>query len=593
MLNMAAFFQQDTHKVMSYPFRTAKNLTPVPLKHTSKLRIHRRYQQKAVLAALDFSIKNERLEQETEFQKFKYSCKQGNMIPIVQKIFSDHLTPVIAYRSLVSKEDSHSPSFLLEGVTNGESSGRYTFVGARPCMEVLAKGNNVTIINHQTGTRQQSVEDDPLLIPKQLASNWTPVVPNEIPQQFCGGWAGYAGYDTVRYGYPNKLPFETAPVDDRQLLDMHLALYRDTIVFDGATKIVYIIGWIFTEEYNTVEEAYMSGKNKVQEMVSLLSNSNMASLPNARVDLDTSKRPVPPAISNMSKPQFLDAVETTKEYIQAGDIFQLVYSQRFERRTFADPFEIYRALRVVNPSPYMAYLQCRGCILVASSPEILCKVDSDGIITNRPLAGTRKRGQTPEEDKQLEVELLADEKECAEHVMLVDLGRNDVGRVAKDGSVCVESYMDIERYSHVMHISSTVKGKLKEGLDSWDALRAALPVGTVSGAPKVRAMQIIDELEPTRRGPYGGGLGVVSFDGGMDMALALRTMVIPTNSNDYLYQYTPNHKPRKEWVVYLQAGAGIVADSVAEKEYEETVNKAAALGRAIDLAESAFDCEST
>ena len=228
----------------------------------------------------------------------------------------------------------------------------------------------------------------------------------------------------------------------------------------------------------------------------------------------------------------------TKEHIKAGDVFQLVLSQRFERRTFADPFEIYRALRVVNPSPYMVYMQSRGCIIVSSSPEILARVDNERMVTNRPLAGTRRRGSTPQEDLDLEADLLADEKERAEHVMLVDLGRNDVGKVSVSGTVDVKTLMEVERYSHVMHISSTVKGKLLPELDAWDALRAALPAGTVSGAPKVRAMQIIDELEVNRRGPYGGGVGHVSFTGTMDMALGLRTMVIPTKTDDTMYQVT-------------------------------------------------------
>ena len=299
--------------------------------------------------------------------------------------------------------------------------------------------------------------------------------------------------------------------------------------------------------------------------------------------------------SNMTPAQFEAAVERGKEYILAGDIFQVVLSQRFERETTADPFEIYRALRIVNPSPYMIYLQARGSILVASSPEILCRVTEaktqagaggdaiasaphgQRVVVNRPLAGTRKRGATEEEDAALARELLADEKERAEHIMLVDLGRNDVGKVAVKGTVSIDRMMEIEHYSHVMHISSTVTGVLADGLDSWSALRAALPVGTITGAPKVRAMQIIDELEPTRRGPYGGGIGVVSFDDQMDVALALRTMVIPVQEHH-----------GSSWVVHIQAGAGIVADSVARAEYEETVSKAAGLARAIDLAEAAF-----
>jgi anthranilate synthase component 1 len=274
-------------------------------------------------------------------------------------------------------------------------------------------------------------------------------------------------------------------------------------------------------------------------------------------------------------------VDRAKEYIRAGDIFQVVIGQRFERQSAVDPFDVYRSLRAVNPSPYMGYLQCRGCILVASSPEILCRVRAkDGgkfEVTNRPLAGTRRRGATPEEDRRLERELLADQKERAEHIMLVDLGRNDVGIVAKPGTIELAKVMEVERYSHVMHISSTVTGELREGLDCWDALRAALPVGTISGAPKVRAMQIIDELETLRRGPYGGGFGIVGLDGQMDIALALRTIVVPTNRFD-----------GTRWTYHLQAAGGIVADSDPGDEYMETVNKAAALSRAIDVAEQAF-----
>ncbi|HRJ50562.1 MAG TPA: chorismate-binding protein, partial [Phycisphaerales bacterium] len=279
-------------------------------------------------------------------------------------------------------------------------------------------------------------------------------------------------------------------------------------------------------------------------------------------------------------------VDRALEYIRAGDIFQVVLGQRFERVSDADPFDVYRALRAVNPSPYMVYLQAPGCILVASSPEILCRVRASGpanesnsayTVTNRPLAGTRRRGRTPEDDLALERELLADEKERAEHVMLVDLGRNDVGQVARAGSIRLPTVMEVERYSHVMHISSTVTGEIRPGYDGWDALRAALPVGTISGAPKIRAMQVIDEIEPVRRGPYGGGVGYVGLDGQMDIALTLRTIVVPTAM-----------RRGAAWTYHLQAAGGIVADSRHDDEYMETVNKAAALARAVDVAERAF-----
>jgi len=523
-----------------------------------------------------------------EFERFKSSASQGNLIPVFERIMADQLTPVLAYRCLVREDDRDTPSFLFESVVNGTQQGRYSFVGAHPSLEVVAHGRDVEVLDHQRGCRQSLVDvDDPLQIPVDIGSRWKAVPAEGLPRVFTGGWVGYCGYDTVRYVYGSKLPFSSSPPDDRGLPDMHLALYSDTVLFDHATKLAYVVSWVNLDDFGSVEEAYLAGRRRLATVSAKISADHAPQLTSGKVSLSLSSRPRQPRHSNMTETQFLNGVAETKEHIQAGDVFQLVLSQRFERRTFADPFEIYRSLRVVNPSPYMAYLQARGAIVVSSSPEILCRVGEDGKVTNRPLAGTRRRGATPEADAALETELLADEKERAEHVMLVDLGRNDVGRVARGGTVVVEKLMEIERYSHVMHISSTVTGRLLPGLSSWDALRAALPAGTVSGAPKVRAMQIIDELEASKRGPYGGGIGHVSFTGGMDMALALRTMVIPTSNRDTLYSYS-GATPRREWTVHLQAGAGVVADSVPEAEFEETVNKAAALGRAIDLAEQAF-----
>ena len=514
-----------------------------------------------------------------------------NMVPVYERIFADHLTPVLAYRCLVSEDDREAPSFLLESVVNGDQTGRYSFVGAQPAVEIIAKEFQVTILDHVRGTIQQETREDPMDIPVELSKEWSPAHVEGLPNAFTGGWVGYTSYDTVRYVYKGKLPFQDAPEDDRKLPDIHLALYKNTVVFDQATKLAYAISWVRTDEFDSLEDAYYSGRRELTRLVNKLTPKSNPDLRPGRVSLSLSGRSTQENKSNFTKEGFLEAIKKTKEYILSGDIFQLVLSQRFERRTFADPFEIYRALRVVNPSPYMIYMQTRGSMLVASSPEILCRVrtrhDGSQVVVNRPLAGTRKRGATREEDIALEEDLLADEKERAEHVMLVDLGRNDVGKVAKNGSVNVKTLMEVERYSHVMHISSTVTGTLRDGLDRWDALRAALPAGTVSGAPKVRAMQIIDELEPHRRGPYGGGVGFASFGGDMDIALALRTMVIPTNRIDTRYRYKES-EARKEWVVHIQAGAGIVADSDPDSEYEETVNKAAALARAIDLAEQAL-----
>ena len=358
-----------------------------------------------------------------------------------------------------------------------------------------------------------------------LSAGWKPHRCASLPAAFCGGFVGYTGYDTVRYGYGGKLPFRSAPADDRGLPDLHLGLYREVVVFDHATKLAFCVVWTPVEGACSVRSAFDDGARRLAQLVRRLQpggggggDGARPSLPPGEVTLSLGAPPPLSGGSNMTKPQFLDAVGEAKEHIAAGDVFQVVLSQRFERRSFADPFEVYRALRVVNPSPYMIYLQARGCICVASSPEILCRVTAERGVVNRPLAGTRRRGSTPEEDAALCSELLADAKEVAEHTMLVDLGRNDVGRVAQPGSVRVDRLMDVERYSHVMHISSTVTGQLADGLSAWDALRAALPAGTVSGAPKVRAMQLIDELEPTRRGPYGGGIGIAGFTGEMDSA---------------------------------------------------------------------------
>ncbi|KAJ4844552.1 ASTRA complex subunit, partial [Turnera subulata] len=483
----------------------------------------------------------------TDEVNFVAAAEHGNLVPLHSCIFSDHLTPITAYRCLVEDDDREVPSFLFESVEPGRglsTVGRYSVVGARPVIELVAQEDKVTIMDHEKGSLTEEFVEDPIMVARRISEGWKPQLVADLPDAFCGGWVGYFAYDTVRYVEKKKLPFSGAPADDRNLPDIHLGMYDDVIIFDHVDK-----------------DAYSDGMKRLEKLV-------------ARVlDIDPD--------------EFKNAVQVAKEHIQAGDIFQIVLSQRFERRTFADPFEIYRALRIVNPSPYMTYLQARGCILVASSPEILTRAKKNKII-NRPLAGTSRRGKTIEEDEMLEAKLLQDPKQCAEHIMLVDLGRNDVGKVSKYGSVKVEKLMNIERYSHVMHISSTVTGELQDNLTCWDALRAALPVGTVSGAPKVKAMELIDQLEVTKRGPYSGGFGGISFTGNMDIALALRTMVFPTATRyDTMFSYK-HEKKRQEWVAHLQAGAGIVADSDPDDEHRECQNKAAGLARAIDLAESAF-----
>ncbi|XP_052203215.1 anthranilate synthase alpha subunit 2, chloroplastic [Diospyros lotus] len=522
--------------------------------------------------------------------KFKEAANHGNLIPLYRSIFSDHLTPVLAYRCLVKEDQRDAPSFLFESVEPGlkvSNVGRYSVIGAQPTMEIVAKENRVTVMDHRGGKRTEEYVEDPMLIPRRIMEKWKPQRIDELPEAFCGGWVGYFSYDTVRYVEKKKLPFSSAPTDDRNLPDLHLGLYDDVIVFDHVEKKAYVIHWVRLDQFSSVEEAFNDGMNRLESLLSRVHDVVTPRLAAGSIKLFTNLFGPSLKKSTMTKEAYQEAVLKAKEHILAGDIFQIVLSQRFERRTFADPFEVYRALRIVNPSPFMTYLQARGCILVSSSPEILTRVKK-GKVTNRPLAGTVRRGKTAKEDYVLEKQLLNDEKQCAEHIMLVDLGRNDVGKVSKPGSVKVEKLMNIERYSHVMHISSTVTGELLDALSSWDALRAALPVGTVSGAPKVKAMELIDQLEVTRRGPYSGGFGGISFSGDMDIALALRTIVFPTGiRHDTMYSYK-YAKHRREWVAYLQAGAGIVADSDPADEYRECENKAAALARAIDLAESSF-----
>jgi anthranilate synthase component I len=506
-------------------------------------------------------------------------------VPLCVRVLSDQLTPVLAYRRLVAQDERAAPSFLFESVEGGERQGRYSILGARPVCELVAYQYEVEVRLHGAGspswTAGRRREIHPLDSIRKMASDVVlrrgPWGDGELPGCALGGWVGYAGYDSARYGEEEKLGFERGPRDDRGLPDVHFALYDGVVAFDHVDKLVYVVKLALVREGDDAGAVFDTATAWLEERVTQI-QAHSKPLALGRVE-GSAGRDASAATSNMTFEQFDAMVGKAKEYIRAGDVFQVVLGQRFERRSKVDPFDVYRALRAVNPSPYMAYMQCAGSVLVASSPEILCRVragaDGRRIVTNRPLAGTRRRGRDAAEDVALERELLADPKERAEHVMLVDLGRNDLGRVCVPGSIRLAATMEVERYSHVMHISSTIEGDLRAGLDAWDALAATLPVGTISGAPKIRAMQIIDELESVKRGPYGGGIGLIGLDGQMDIALALRTMVARAGAGG-------------EWVYHLQAAAGIVADSVASAEYQETVNKAAALGRAIDLAEAAF-----
>jgi anthranilate synthase component 1 len=497
---------------------------------------------------------------------------QADLVPVVRRVFADQLTPVLAYRRLVSGDDRLAPSFLLESVEVGGTVGRYSIVGAAPALTVTVRGFETEIRNANGQVLSKERTDDPLEVLRGQLEGVS-IAPSPGPF-FCGGWCGWIGYDAVRWLEPQAVPFAGAPMDDRGIPDLHMGLYLDVLVFDHVDKTLTAVAWADRRQAESTEAAHAAALERLDRAIGRV-ESDAVSMPPGHLDLDLSAMPVNAGASNMTQRDFEAAVERCQDWIRDGDIFQVVPSQRFERSSDVDPFAVYRALRIVNPSPYMIYMQGPDAILVASSPELLCRVEGRHV-SSRPLAGTRRRGKDAQADAALEDELRSDEKECAEHAMLVDLARNDVASVCEAGSVQVDRLMDVERYRHVMHLSSTVTGTLENDLDAWDVLRRSLPVGTVSGAPKIRAMQIIDEIEPTRRGPFAGGIGCVSLQGDMDIAIALRTMVVPAR------------KQGPPWTYHMQAGAGIVLDSVPAKEYDETVAKAASLARAIDLAESAF-----
>ncbi len=493
-------------------------------------------------------------------EEFSKLAKDYTFVPVYRTLLCDSLTPVSAFRRL----EQDGCACLFESVVGGERVGRYSFLTAEPFLEISASDRQVTL-RHADGREETRTVDDPLELLRDELNRINAAHPEhpDLPP-FVGGAIGYAGYDVIRYA--EHLP--NAPNDDRKLPDMSFAFYDRMVIFDHIKKTLTIVVMAdLTGDENrteaSVRKAYDAAKSRLAEMTDRLSQPS-DSLP--ITDISTPGELSLDYESNFAKEDFKAAVQKCVEYIRAGDIFQVVLSQRMQTKITVDPFEIYRTLRVVNPSPFMFYLRTGETTLIGSSPEIMVRV-VDGKLTVRPLAGTRPRGADEAEDQRLADELLADPKERAEHVMLVDLGRNDVGRVAKYRTVELSDVMTIERYSHVMHITSNVTGELRDDLDAFDALRACLPAGTVSGAPKVRAMEIIDELEPHRRGPYAGAVGYMDYGGNMDTCIALRTMVIQGDT------------------AYVQAGAGIVADSVAESEYQETLNKARGLLRAIEITE--------
>jgi anthranilate synthase component 1 len=486
-----------------------------------------------------------------KLEEFRRLSEKGNLIPVYKEILADTYTPVTAFLKL-----GGSPSFLLESVEGGEKWARYSFIGSRPAKIIKGSGNTVEVIEGQLSS-QVFETDNPIDWIKKEISAFRPVEVKGLPR-FFGGLVGYMGYDMVKFFEPIK----QRDKNGLGLPDFFFMLTDTMLIFDSFEQKIKVVSNAHINSKNA-DEVYLEAQQKIDEIISRLREPLVIS---------ESGHPgsSPEFSSNMPKVKFLEGVEKSREYVMSGDIVQVVLSQRFERNTPSGPFNIYRALRVINPSPYMYYLDIGEAKIVGSSPEILVRVENNKIVL-RPIAGTRKRGATEILDKALEVELKNDPKEKAEHIMLVDLGRNDVGKVAQTGSVKVTELMAVERYSHVMHLVSNVEGELRQGCDAFDVLASCFPAGTVSGAPKVRAMEIIEEIEPDRRGPYAGAVGYLSYSGNMDTCITIRTLIV------------------KDGKVYVQAGAGIVADSDPEREYAETVNKARGMMKAVDMAEEGLD----
>lgn len=488
----------------------------------------------------------------TSFEEFSKNYNHKYLIPTSAEILGDLDTPV----STFLKTTNGPYRFLLESVEGAKQRGRYSIIGDTPIAIFKSKNGHSILINCQTG-ENTIYETDPFQALKSILGQYIHSPRGKAPF-VNGGLFGFLGYDSVRY--IERLP--TQSIDDTDLPDIHLFVPKKIIVFDNLLHKINIIQFAIPKGEMKVE--YNNAISDTKEIIEKIQSENLT------------KNGITPKVtkssfkSNIKQSEFERKVLKAKHYIKRGDIFQVVLSQRLMVDTHAQPFDIYRALRVVNPSPYMFYMEMDDVKVLGSSPETLVKLNDDKVYV-KPIAGTRKRGATEEEDKLLINDLLSDPKERAEHTMLVDLGRNDTGRIAKYGTVNVDDLMIIEKYSHVIHIVSTVSGTLREGMDSVDVFKACFPAGTVSGAPKVRAMEIIDELEPTRRGIYAGAVGYFSFDGNMDVCIAIRTIYI------------------KNGTAYLQTGAGIVADSVPENEYQETLNKAKGLLKAIEYAEGGFE----
>ncbi|MBW4678498.1 MAG: anthranilate synthase component I [Microcoleus vaginatus WJT46-NPBG5] len=502
-----------------------------------------------------------------DFSQFSQLAQQGNFVPVYQEWAADMDTPVSAWYKVCAGQPY---SFLLESVEGGEKIGRYSFLGCDPLWVLETKGNRTTQ-THRTGS-EEVFEGDPFEV---LANCIKPYQPVNLPQlpPGIGGLFGFWGYELIRWIEP-RVP--VYPAEETDLPDGLWMQVDNLLIFDQVKRKIWAIAYAdLRDAGGDLAGAYRQACDRVKGLVSKLQmplSSQDTLLAWTPPESKGTQGPELTHTSNISQAQFCENVRKAKDYIKAGDIFQVVLSQRLEAEYTGDPFALYRSLRLVNPSPYMAYLHFGDWQIIGSSPEVMVKAErtADGSqqALLRPIAGTRRRGKTPQEDDALAAELLRDPKEIAEHVMLVDLGRNDVGRACINGTVKVDELMVIERYSHVMHIVSNVVGQLAKDKTAWDLLKACFPAGTVSGAPKIRAMEIIHELEGCRRGPYSGAYGYYDFEGQLNSAIAIRTMVVRSQGNG-------------QNIVSVQAGAGLVADSEPEKEYEETLNKARGMLEAI------------
>ncbi|MDN4618011.1 anthranilate synthase component I [Paenibacillus sp. PsM32] len=486
------------------------------------------------------------------------TSKEYNLIPIVKRLLGDMETPIRIFQRYAD----HKRAFLLESVEGGSKWARYSFIGSDPFLLISGKKGRIKLeINGQ----EAELAGKPIEQLKTLLQRYRSPKVDGLPP-FTGGAIGFFGYDLQQYY--EKLPAHR--IDDMQMDDIQFMFCDQIVVFDHVKQHILLVGNVHVPDNATeqqIREAYIKASHKLEATEDLLKTQpSISTMGRSPVSEDVEMGEIQ---SNMTKEEYLDGVDRAKEYIRAGDIFQVVLSQRFHIETEVSPLEVYRVLRTMNPSPYMYYLKMDDEIIVGTSPEALVKVAGDRLET-RPIAGTRPRGQTEAEDQALAEELLQDEKERAEHLMLVDLGRNDLGRVSEFGSVKTDTFMEIERYSHVMHIVSGVSGTLHKDKDFFDAFLSCLPAGTVSGAPKLRAMEIIAEIENEARGAYAGAIGYLGFSGNMDACITIRTIIF------------------KNGKAYVQAGAGIVWDSVPEKEYEETVNKAKGMLKSIRVAEAMF-----